>query len=477
MRVMIPKIIHQMWFGVKPMPIKLMNTWKEKHPDYEYILWTEEEVKRRGMVFKCQKKIDSMMDFVGTIDIMRWEILEKYGGIYIDADSICLHPLDEYFNNKVAFATYENENIRKDLVATGTMGFPPHYQLCKDIIEWIHSDAADESMKKLRAWASVGPGLLTKYLETGKYKDFFIYPSHCFLPAHFTGLLYKGHKKVYAYQYWGNTNNIYNIIDTLEVPKVVLEPKFWVSVLIPSYNTSIHYIKECLESIMNQECHIGIEIVWVNDGSTPESSAQLEKELEKFRRRTRFCKVVYHKLEKHMGVAYAQNEGVKICSNELIFRMDSDDIMMPDRIAKQIDFMRKNKDCVVCGGNIFMFTSDNNNEKTMLRRTEHPLTLSWDDFMKYRPSWFMNQPTLCMRKSAVLSVGNYNVERGIQIGEDYELELKLMHKYGKIHNIPDILLLYRIHKDQLTFQHDSDSTQMKKLQEDIIKDIIMIIER
>ena len=45
----IPKIIHQLWIGSKPPPINLMNTWKNKNPDFEYICWTEEEMIKRNM--------------------------------------------------------------------------------------------------------------------------------------------------------------------------------------------------------------------------------------------------------------------------------------------------------------------------------------------------------------------------------------------------------------------------------------------
>ena len=51
------------------------------------------------------------------------EILYKYGGIYIDADSICIEPIDNLLNKYKAFATYENELTRKGLVANGNMGF------------------------------------------------------------------------------------------------------------------------------------------------------------------------------------------------------------------------------------------------------------------------------------------------------------------------------------------------------------------
>jgi glycosyltransferase involved in cell wall biosynthesis len=194
-----------------------------------------------------------------------------------------------------------------------------------------------------------------------------------------------------------------------------------------------------------------------------------------FIKQSRFCKLVYHKNDENKGIAYSLNIGVNMCSNELIFRMDSDDIMLPDRIMKQIEYMKKNRDCVICGTNMNLFSNDNQNnktQKTLLDETFHIITLNWQDFLKSRPTWFMNHPTLCFRKSAVISVGNYN-DRGKTFAlEDYELELKLMHKYGSVHNLGDILLYYRIHPNQITYQKDMDSAENMEHRKQIINEIV-----
>ena len=79
---MIPKIIHQLWIGNKPSPSRFMDTWKEKHPEYEYISWNEQEIKKRQIHFSCQNRIDDMEEINGKADIMRWEILYHYCGIF-----------------------------------------------------------------------------------------------------------------------------------------------------------------------------------------------------------------------------------------------------------------------------------------------------------------------------------------------------------------------------------------------------------
>ena len=120
----IPKIIHQLWIGPKPRPSKFMDTWREKHPDYEYIMWNEDEIKKRDLKLECQHRVNEIEEINGKADIIRWEILYHYGGLFLDADSICIEPLNILIDKGSSFAGYENEQVRKGLVATGTMAFP-----------------------------------------------------------------------------------------------------------------------------------------------------------------------------------------------------------------------------------------------------------------------------------------------------------------------------------------------------------------
>ena len=468
----IPKIIHQIWIGPKPRPSKFMDTWKNKHPDYEYIFWNEYEICKRGLELRCISKINDMSEINGKADIIRWEILYKYGGFFMDADSICVEPFDEYITNNIAFAGYEHEQLRPKLVATGTMGFPPNYPLCKEAIEWILNNEISVEKTGMRAWKTVGPGLLTRMLDTGKYKDFTILPSFTFLPIHHTDVTYYGHSKVYAFQEWGSTRETYEIMNNMELPEFLCPPKFWISVLVSSYNTKAIYIKECLNSIKEQIGHFGIELVWINDGSNDMNTRLLEQLIKDFENKTRFTRVVYKKMDINVGIAKCLNIGIQLCTNEIIIKMDSDDIMVPNRITTQIKFIIDNPDCVMCGSNIqFFHTEPNTNEKILDQQTKHPETLLFSDYIKSPSLWFANHPSLCYRKSAVLSVGNYN---NTHIGnfEDLELELKLLKKYGKIYNISDILLYYRIHSEQVTFNGKANTEEWKLKKVEMINNII-----
>ena len=308
----IPKIIHQLWIGPKPAPTKFMNTWKSQHPDFEYFYWSEPDLSKMydsgrisainraseqvSLSLQCMDKIKSIEEINGKADIIRWEILYKYGGVFLDADSICIEPFDDILMKTKGFAGYENEQERPNLVATGTMGFPPLHPLCKAAVDWIVANEVSHAASKMFAWQSVGPLLLTRLLNSGLYKDITVFPSWYFLPIHCTGVEYTGHGKVYAYQEWGSTKKNYEIMNTIELPAQFSEPTLWVSVLVSSYNTKHKYVQECLESIKDQQGHFGIELVWVNDGSNEISTRLLEKTLDTFKISTRFCRIVYTKM-------------------------------------------------------------------------------------------------------------------------------------------------------------------------------------
>jgi len=475
----IPKILHQIWIGPKPAPTRLMDTWLNKHPDFEYIRWSEKEIAKRGIMFECQEQIDAMQEINGKADIIRWELLLRYGGYFVDADSICIEPFDKYFEGKTGFATFENENNRKGLVATGTMGFVPNHPMLRAIVNWMKFDReAQQLIRTTRAWYSVGPGLLTRMLETGLYKDFAVYPSHCFLPIHFTGLEYRGHKKVYGYQEWGTAKQSYDTMNSVVLPERLSRPilKKWVSVLITSYNTSPQCITECLNSIKNQTGYFGMEIVWVEDGSDDEFAEFSKSALDKFIFETRFTELKFLRKHENRGAPYAINQGLDMCSYDLIVKMDSDDIMMPDRIEKQIDFMEKHPECQIVGTGAQFFENVGNN-RVQKGTAVHPVIITKDEFLRSKPHWFMNHPSVCYRKSAIYSIGKYtDDDPRLKVIHDYEMYLRMLNKYGAVYNIPEVLMMLRLRPRQLTQGLDNNAQDQVLLREELVKKCLFDIE-
>ena len=94
-QIIIPKIIHQIWIG-SPLPQvfkKYMNTWKQMHSDWEYKLWTDENVHELFPLYN-QRFYDETESMGVKSDLLKWEIIYRFGGLYVDTDYECLKPLD-----------------------------------------------------------------------------------------------------------------------------------------------------------------------------------------------------------------------------------------------------------------------------------------------------------------------------------------------------------------------------------------------
>jgi len=480
----IPKIIHQIWIGPKPAPTKFMDTYKDKHPDFEYIRWNENEFIKRGFKTQLQHRINEMTEINGKADILRWEILYEYGGLFVDADSICIEPFDYLIKKYKAFAGYENEQVRgagwaggnskyddvlantHPLIATGTMAFPPKHELPRLAIEWIKQNIVSAKKTGKLAWRTVGPGLLTRLYFSKNWSDITILPSYYFLPIHCSGVEYKGHNKIYAYQEWGSTKKNYEMMNYISLPSQFTTPKKNVSVLISSYNTKAQYIKECLDSIKHQVGHFGMEIIWINDGSDALHTMLLKKIIQNFQETTRFIKIIYNDNDGNKGIGFTLNKGIHMCNNEIIIKMDSDDIMVPDRIIKQLMFMNNNPDIMICGGQIKYLKNGN------FTGQSHHTSLTWEEYKKQPSHWFINHPTVCYRKKAVIEAGNYDKTMR-EMSEDFELELRMLKTFGKIYNFPEVLLHYRLHEGQVTHKGGkSGPTFWKNVRNKIIQKII-----
>ena len=239
-----------------------------------------------------------MEEINGQADILRWELLYEYGGFFVDADAYCIKPVTDLVEKYSAFACYENENVRnagwshrpdyKDvlahthpLIATGTMAFPPKHPLPKMAIEWIKNNEISvlKSKKELDyCWTRT----TYTFILVTEMEDITILPSYYFLPIHASGCTYVGHDKVYANQEWGSTKDTYDKMNSIGLPDIIKKPKISVSILIPCYNINANFFKQTLESIINQQCPLFINLVCINDGSNKLCTMLLKKLLNNF---------------------------------------------------------------------------------------------------------------------------------------------------------------------------------------------------
>lgn len=137
----IPKVIHQIWIG-GPLPDvfkKYMKTWQELHPDWEYVLWDDEKVKELFPLYN-QRFYDESEGMGVKSDLLKWEIIYRFGGVYADVDFECLRPLD-LLNHTYDFYT-ALQPFDAFFVQLGAALFAAHpgHPILKHCIETIKDD-------------------------------------------------------------------------------------------------------------------------------------------------------------------------------------------------------------------------------------------------------------------------------------------------------------------------------------------------
>lgn len=164
----IPKIIHQIWLG-SPFPERFKN-WQKKikalHPDWEYKLWTEQEIKELNLVNKLF--YDKADNYGKKSDIARYEILYRFGGAYVDVDVDFLKPLDSlhykydfYAGFEPFWSTSETRCLTIGNSIIGSVAGHPLLKYCIKSIKYSHSVALDVDTK-LATVIRTGPMFLTK---------------------------------------------------------------------------------------------------------------------------------------------------------------------------------------------------------------------------------------------------------------------------------------------------------------------------
>jgi hypothetical protein len=138
----IPKIIHQIWLG-SPVPKKfqdLMQTWKQKHPDWQYILWTDKDIGEFKLVNEAAYNLAP--NYGMKSDILRYEILLRYGGLYIDTDQEAVIPHDIFHHITDFYIGFFHDNddvVAKESIGNGVIGACKGHFLLHRVLSYIRS--------------------------------------------------------------------------------------------------------------------------------------------------------------------------------------------------------------------------------------------------------------------------------------------------------------------------------------------------
>jgi len=205
------------------------------------------------------------------------------------------------------------------------------------------------------------------------------------------------------------------------------------SVLLSLYiKEKPEFLRECLESLKNQTLP-ATEIVMVFDGAiTPE----LETTVVEY---TTVLPLKIIRLPKNVGMGNAFNEGLKHCSYEWVFRMDTDDICIPERFEKQVSFIKEHPNVILFGSHIAEF---NNNINEVVSYRNVPISnKAIRNFSLFRTPF--NHMTVAYKRDIAIEVGGYRA----YLLEDYNLWLRIIAKGYEV-----------VTKEDLPEKFDTDTT-------------------
>lgn len=191
------------------------------------------------------------------------------------------------------------------------------------------------------------------------------------------------------------------------------------------------YLKLALDSMLHQTIKPD-EIVLVEDGPLTDALYAIIKEYKK--KNSTILKVVENK--KNLGLGLALNVGLKKCRNELVARMDTDDISKPNRCEKQLEIFRKRPELAIVGTYIDEF-SEGIDDIISQRRVPCDSGAIYK-YAKRRSAF--NHPTVMYKKSCVLSVGGYS---DLKRNQDVDLFGRMLFSGCKAMNIDESLLWFR----------------------------------
>lgn len=202
-----------------------------------------------------------------------------------------------------------------------------------------------------------------------------------------------------------------------------------ITVLMPVFNCEV-YIQQAIDSIL-QQSYEDFELLIIDDASTDQTVSFIKK----------YTDARIQLIEKPLNTGYTNslNYGLTVAKGKYVARMDGDDISLPERFAQQVAYLESNPDVVLCGTAYKIL----GNDKKISIPEDHEnikLTLLKGNCIAH--------PTVMIRKKG-LDEFSIIYDTTKEPSEDYDLWVRLL-SIGKLHNIQDVLLEYRIYNTQVS---------------------------
>jgi glycosyltransferase involved in cell wall biosynthesis len=221
-----------------------------------------------------------------------------------------------------------------------------------------------------------------------------------------------------------------------------------VSVLMPCYNAE-KYLAEALASILNQT-YTDFEVIAIDDCSSDRTPEILRHFSEQDKR------VKVYRNSENLKLIKTLNRGVTLCSGKYIARMDSDDIALPERLEKEVAFLDEHADYGIVSCQFSTFRDGS----AKLYPYQNPTKFEeLQAYLLFKSG--ICHPASMIRKTVFTELGLRFEEQYLHV-EDYALWSKALYltKLGNVGGKP--LLLYRVHKSQVSSLYEALQTHNKR---------------
>lgn len=156
---MIPRTFHRVWLGHKSMPEPFRSwgdSWIDKHPGWQMTTWTRESFHGHTDILAL---LDRCPNYSQMSDVLRYEILRRHGGVYIDTDFECKKNIEPLIDGADAFAVWQlDDHYAEGAVAAGICGAVPGHPLFNDLVKWLPNQI-------LERFRSIGPAYFTRHVH------------------------------------------------------------------------------------------------------------------------------------------------------------------------------------------------------------------------------------------------------------------------------------------------------------------------
>lgn len=198
------------------------------------------------------------------------------------------------------------------------------------------------------------------------------------------------------------------------------------------------WLETSLRSILDQTLD-DLELIVIDDGSK-DRSAEIAGSFGDPR-----VSVVRH--ERTRGIGARTNEGLRRARASLVAIQDADDVSLPSRLARQRAFLDEHPDLAACGAHALVIDEHGRETGALTHPARDPHDVAFQAIWSHNP---VVHPSAVLRREVILRHGGYDEDPQIRTVVDFELWLRLLARGERVANIPEPLVLYRVHERSQT---------------------------